>query len=286
MGADRGAFGFLVSGCGERWLGPPDAATRPPLRVCQAPAVAPPPGRGFHRDEDRARALLADGRVVELDCARGEARLCGPAELAPELLVHPYLGVMAGLASRMLGRDALHGGAFVMDGGAWVVLAARDGGKSTLLAALSAAGVTVLADDLAVLDRGRVLRGPRCVDLRRELPASIGDAVTAQPVQPTPLELVRGGTRLRVSLPPAPDSTELRGFVRLRFGTRLALARVPPSERLQALAGQRVWSAIAANPRATLATASLPVFELEQPRALERIGETVALLADGLPRAA
>jgi hypothetical protein len=84
--------------------------------------------------------------VLEVDAARGDAHLHGPVPLPDDLLVHPYLAAGAGLASRLLGRDALHAGAFIVDGGAWLLFAGRMGGKSTLLATLSGTGVPILAD--------------------------------------------------------------------------------------------------------------------------------------------
>jgi hypothetical protein len=287
---DTLAYGFAVSGCGARWL---DRGASPgglELRLAQRPPHTSPPHTRLELTGDGARALLVDGHVLEVDAARGEARLHGPALLSDDLLVHPYLGVVAGLASRLHGRDALHAGAFVVDGGAWLLFAGSMGGKSTMLAALSAAGAPILADDLAVIVGGRVQRGPRCVDLRHALPPAPGPgggvAPAVQAMEPTPLERVRGGARLRVSLPAAPVDAPLRGFVRLRFGATLALSVLPPAERLQAIAGQRTWTAIAADPHATLAAASLAAFELEQPMRIERVTDSAALLVDRLTRCA
>jgi hypothetical protein len=276
--ARREAFGFAISGCGERWLGGADHAERLELRLEQSLAVVRLAGT-LEVADGRARALLADGRVLAVDAAHGYARFHGHELLSEDQLVHPYLGVAAGLASRLHGRDALHAGAFVIDGGAWLLLAGRRGGKSTLLAALSAVGLAVLADDLAVIDDGRVLRGPRCIDLRRP-PASGRDAVRR--VEPTPLERANGGKRWRVSLPAAAAATALHGFVRLRFGASPSLCPVPPADRLNTIAGHRMWPAIRADPRATLAAAALPMVELERPLRLDRVGDSVERLVECL----
>jgi hypothetical protein len=187
------------------------------------------------------------------------------------------------LVSRLHGRDALHAGAFVIDGRAWLLLADTCGGKSTLLAALSATGLPVLADDLAVIEGGCVLRGPRCVDLRSEpRSARHRGRDEVRPVAPTPLERANGGERWRVSLPAAPARAALHGFVRLRFGRDLSLSPVPPAERLSTIARHRMWPAIRADPSATLAAAALPMVELERPLRLDRVDDSVERLVECL----
>jgi hypothetical protein len=212
---------------------------------------------------------LLDGRRLELDTRSARACFHGPQQLSDDLLVHPYLGFAAALASRLLGRDVFHGGLVVMNGGAWLVCAGPTGGKSTLLAALADEGAPVLADDIAVIDDGRVHRGPRCLDLRSD-PG--GDRTGAA------LEPVRRGSRWRRSLPPAPATSALRGVIHLRFADTLALDPVPAADRLEMLARHRVIAQIPADPQRTLSLAALPTLELRRPRQLELLPHAIELL--------
>ena len=85
-------------------------------------------------------------------------------------LAHPYLSVTGMLNAYGGDGLGLHAGAVVIDGRAWVIVAAKGGGKTTSLALLDRAGHPVLADDLSVVGpQLQVHRGPRFLDLRREV---------------------------------------------------------------------------------------------------------------------
>jgi hypothetical protein len=270
----RGAFGFAVSGCGERWLGPATHPEAPPLAICQQLEPERAAAAGLERTGDRVRMPLPDGRTLELDTRSATACLHGPQPLSDDVLVHPYLGFAAALASRLLGRDVFHGGLVVVHGGAWLVCAGPTGGKSTLLAALADEGAPVLADDIAVIDDGRVHRGPRCLDLRSDA-GSDGPGAALEPV--------RRGSRWRRSLPPAPATSALRGVLHLRFADTLALDPVPAADRLDTLARHRVIAQIPADPQRTLSLAALPTLELRRPRQLELLPHAIELLMARLP---
>ena len=113
------------------------------------------------------------------------------APQTPDELVHPYLGAAASVFSRWAGREVFHAGAFICGGLAWAVVGGREAGKSSLLAALAARQLPVLADDLVITDGQDAFCGPRTIDLRRPIPGS------SEPVTPA-----RGASRWRVSLPP------------------------------------------------------------------------------------
>ena len=153
---------------------------------------------------------------------------------------------------------------------AWAVIGPKEAGKSTLLACCAREGSSVLSDDVIVLDGGRVLTGPRCIDLREASAARLGPGVP-----------VRRMTRRRLTLPPAPAEAKLRGFVHLAWGAETALVPLRPSERLARLAERRAqegWPAILL----LLELAARPAFELRRPRDLQSLDESAALLIERL----
>ncbi len=221
----------------------------------------------------RAHYGLSSGRQLEVDIGTGVARFSGSELLDEDRLVHPGLQLAAGLASRLLGRDAYHSGAFVSnDGGAWVLAGTNGAGKSSLLAALAGAGVPILADDLAVIDRGQVLAGTRCLDMR-ERPSSPSDR---------PVVRVRGESRFRLTLGQARAAAPLRGFLHLVRSPRLELAPVPADARLELLARRRMWSQIPVAPGAALELATLPTLELRVPDNVQALPVAAAFLLERL----
>ena len=204
-------------------------------------------------DANRLRWTIQEGRrtiVVDRRPPRGTVH--GPP-IDTEDLVHPYLGPIATVHGRWLGRESFHAGAFATPAGAWLVVGPKEAGKSSLLAALHRAGHPVVCDDIAVLDGTNILAGPRAVDLR-ERPDDLDAA------------LVREGERWRVGLPPIALRLPLAGWVELRWSDRRTLQDVPVAERLRRLAGWRQWQALASNPHAFLELAALPGFVFERPR--------------------
>ena len=124
---------------------------------------------------DSARVRLAAGGHVELDRRRRRAvfTLSAPARAAE--LVHPHFASAAAVAGRWLERESFHAGALEAGGGAWVVLGDKGAGKSSLLALLALGGQTIVADDVAVVDRGcAVMAGPRLIDLRGDAAERLG----------------------------------------------------------------------------------------------------------------
>lgn len=242
----NGAYGFRVEGVDlGPWLAVQGGEGWPVLTVERA-------GVGLDVDPDELRAELPDGA--------GE-----------DEIVHPLLGTIALRLAERRGIDALHAGAVVGAAGAWAVAGPKEHGKSTLLGACAHAGMTVLCDDVLVLERGRCLAGPRMVDLR----PGAAEALAAG-------ERARGGSRRRMLLPRAPASVELAGFVHLRWGDELQLAALDVSQRLDRLAVLRAlsgWPRLAELP---IELAHRPAFELTRPRDWGRLGETVALLGEAV----
>ncbi|MFC5926631.1 hypothetical protein [Micromonospora vulcania] len=227
-----------------------------------------PPPPPVPLDNWRGTRVLADGRTLAVDRLRGTATFYGPP-LTPDVLAHPYLAPVATTVNRWAGRETFHSGAFVLDGRAWAVLGPRTAGKSSLLAALAARGVPVLADDILVVDGSDAFAGPRCVDLRQAVPG------VALPTRP-----VRGGERLRVALPPIASRVPLGGWLFLCWGGALALTRLPGTTLLARLAGLRSFGELPSDPAALLSIAALPAWELSRPRDWAALDDTHRLLAE------
>jgi hypothetical protein len=179
-----------------------------------------------------------------LDRAKRTAAWHGPVEAGDERLVHPYLGHVGAVFARWDGRHAFHARAFVVDDRAWALLGHNEAGKSSLLGALALAGTSVLCDDVLVVDDGRVLAGPRCVDLRAPAAARLepGDRAEWQPER----------ERYRVRLDSVAPAVALGGFLALDWGDAVDLRRLTGSDRL-ALLFRRFTLRL---PRPTLAACS------------------------------
>ncbi|MGH9029040.1 MAG: hypothetical protein ACRDV4_05440, partial [Acidimicrobiales bacterium] len=136
----------------------------------------------------------------------------------------PMLSLACWMRARVLGDEVLHAGAFVGEGGAWLVVGDREAGKSTLLAQLHLLGVPIVTDDLSVLRGGRVFAGPRCIDLRPDMATRLGTG-----------SLVRSGTRFREQLPPIEAEHRVAGFIELGSSESDGLERVRGSARLARL---------------------------------------------------
>jgi hypothetical protein len=193
----------------------------------------------------------------------------------PDVL-HPYLASAAALAQLWAGREALHAGAFATPAGAVLLLGGKEGGKSTTLAALAREHrVAVVADDLAVIERGSVLAGPRCIDLR-----SIG---AVEPRLTEGGEPVRGAGRLRLTVPAVPAVMPIAATVSLGWGTRVDLRPVEPSQRIGELLAQRMYGALLpVDHDAFLGLAALPVMKLMRPRGRHGLADAANLLASYL----
>jgi hypothetical protein len=218
-------------------------------------------------DTSRFIRILPDGRCLALDRRRGTATYYFGPPLTPDLLAHPYLGPVATTFNRWAGRETFHAGAFVLAGRAWAVLGPRTAGKSTLLAAMADRGEAVLSDDILVTDASSAYAGPRCIDLRRQIP---GARTHARPV--------RKPVRLRISLPPIPISAPLRGWIFLHWGDALSLTPVPPPELLARLAARRSWKQLPSSPTTMLAIATLPAWDLVRPSDWSILDETHRML--------
>ncbi|SCL32338.1 hypothetical protein GA0070616_4440 [Micromonospora nigra] len=266
----RSAYGLHIRGLDEvaelPTVARPPAGSHP-VTVRQRHATPPPP---TPLDGYRLVRRLTDGRTLALERRSGDATFYGPA-LAADVLAHPYLAPVAVVVNRWAGRETFHAGAFVHAGRAWVVLGGRTAGKSTLLAALAARDVPVLADDIVVCDGGDVLAGPRCVDLREPVPG-LG----------LPTRAVRDATRLRVTLPAVAPRLPLGGWIFLRWGDAPALTPVGPADLLSRLAARRSLPELPSDPAVLLTLAGKPGYDLTRPRDWAALDATRRLLCVAL----
>ena len=143
----------------------------------------------------------------------------------------------------------------------------REAGKSSLLAALAARRLPVLADDLVITDGQDAFCGPRTIDLRRTIPGS------SEPVTPA-----RGASRWRISLPPLCRAAPLGGWIYLRWSAEVAMPAVPAPVSLARLARWRAWPALPSDPATLLALAALPAWHLERPADWACLDETLDLM--------
>jgi hypothetical protein len=173
---------------------------------------------------------FGDGSTAEVfrEDPGGRVRLDLDTEVPANDLAHPYLAVVGMLSAFWGDRLPLHAGAFGVDGRAWVLVATKEGGKSTTLAMLHLAGHPVLADDMTVISPDRtVQRGPRLIDLRPDAATAlgIGDDVGVLGLR----------ERWRYRIDDGPLTLPLGGFIVPSWGEP-AIELVTGSSRLTALA--------------------------------------------------
>ena len=273
---DQGAYGLRIAGAPESSAllqGP--SSTWPAWSVSwrrQAPIAgqaAPTIGAA-----EAQVPLQGEGELsIDRDSARIDYRLA--RGLSAHALAHPFLAPAAAIVASWMGRLSLHAGAFLHRGGAWVVLGDAGTGKSTLMAALAGAGVTILADDLSVVDGGRVMAGPRCVDLRDDAARWLGAG--------DPLGTIGGRERWRVRLAAAPAEAPIRGFLTLAWGDRVQVDPLPAPERLSILMRHRAIVRGTEDAELCLDLARLPMLRASRRRVLTAAREDAGALVRLLP---
>jgi hypothetical protein len=264
-----GAYGLLLQGVGKdqplTWL--PSGTDWPAVRIVREELA--PPARPESISQTDADVGLFEGDRALMRRAERTATLLSTA---PEdgRIIHPFLSAVGVIFAWWDGRHAFHGGAFSGDEGAWCLLGDGASGKSSTLARLVLAGVPVLADDLVVVDRGRLLVGPRCVDLRWNTveALSLGGDVSA----------VRRGERFRLQLGAAPAEVPIAGWVFTAWDDTLELRPLKPRERLVRLAAHRC-TATSLSP-SLLELAALPAWELRRPQTWASLEPAVERLLD------
>jgi hypothetical protein len=229
---------------------------------------AMPAGEPWLADGDGLLEL--DGlRRVHLRRSPGRAMFQGES-LAPDDLLHPYLGPVGIAFARWLGRETFHAGGFVAGEGAWALVGPREAGKSSLLAALARRGIAPLADDLLVIDGLDAFAGPRMLDLRTPPSDEVAPALAVEPA--------RGGTRWRVRVDAVSPVMPLRGWIFLSWDDTLAIEPVPPGQLLSRLARWRGRPELPTDPAHMLELAALPAWDVGRPKRWDALDDTVAAL--------
>ena len=247
----QGAYGLRLDGLDTSLLVSPVPESWPRVTVT-VDHETPPPTRSSYRD-DTVDLSFQGGWGIALSRDAATMTFQVPSRIKADDLVHPFLAPAAMQFATWLGHATFHGGAFVQDGRAYGVFAARNGGKSTTLARLANLETSILTDDLFIVDKsGNAMAGPRCIDLRPE-------AVTDQIV-----ESVRDDDRRRLKLPQIEPAYPVSGVFVLEWGNGLSVETLTPPERVVALS--RNCPAEVARTSAVLELASLPVWRVQRPR--------------------
>lgn len=257
-----GAYGLRLDGVGESALLTGVDVDAPILQITTE--VGSRDDRTPMVTEDHAEAGLVEGGWLSVN-RTGTAHFILPRPVSNEEIIHPWLVPAAGAMNAWLGRQVAHGGAFAIDGAAVAVIGDKEDGKSTLLGWVARADdVEILTDDLLVVDEGRILAGPRCIDLRPGSHAVMEGEHEGQ--------VVRGGTRSRLMLPPCRPWAALAAIVELAWGSeeRVTMTRLNMDEALPALLAhtQRVEEGAR-----LLDLLSVPVWRLSRPRSWESLPE-------------
>lgn len=275
VNAARGAYGLRVAGLEDAAAHLPVVpASWPALTVGHGPlgGRAPEPPGTIHWHENRVEVWIGARDVADVVPGDGTVRLAGDRRPPDALLVHPYLATPAALVSHALGRQVLHGGAFLHEDGAWGVLGHKEAGKSSALAWLHRRGAAVVSDDLLVVEDGTLFAGPPCLDLREAAAEALGLGGDAR-VRPD---------RVRLATRPVPVAVPLRGFVVLDWGDAVDVRRLGLVDALEHLAAQRIVLAGRQDPAAWLDLAARPVWRLTRPRDLARMDEALDQLLAAL----
>jgi hypothetical protein len=270
-----GAYGFRFIGLenARKWL--VRAPERwPGLEVVVAPETPGPP---YDRvGPDRAELQLASGGWVGIDRDPGRAVYHLPRVVEAGSLVHPYLAPVVLIASRWLGRESFHAGAFVADGAVWALLGDKEAGKSTTLAWLAANGHPVVCDDALILDGETAFAGPRTIDLRAQSARRLGIGEE--------LGTVGVRERWRVPLDAVPPELPFRGWVSLEWGDDVAVEPLRGAARLPALIPHRGVRIEPPRPAALVEYAALPHLVLRRPHDWGSLRDGAERLLDAIAR--
>lgn len=268
----HGAYGLRLSGLGEE-PAVRKALVRAPEHwpdVHLEQQIADPPKEPGAFTPDWARIGLEGGGHVFADRRSRRVTFVSPQPVETDVLLHPALSFVGAVYSKWLGRQAIHAGAFVVDGEACALIGVSWGGKSSTLGWLAQAGSQILADDLVVIDDGAAFAGPRTLDLKPASARYLGHEG----------DRVRGGGRRRLALDGVKAEMPLRFWIALSWGDALEARRIPPSERLGVLLEHLQLRLHGPGSGALLDLAALPAFELRRPRQISSLPQAGAKILE------
>jgi hypothetical protein len=232
--------------------------------------MQPDPEPAVEWGPDRARHPLRGGHQIEIRREPLAVDLVLARPTVSECVVAPHLTSAASTIALWTGRTAIHAGAFLHAGGAWVLLGDKEQGKSSTLGWLATSGVPIVTDDLVVCDGDDVLAGARCVDLRADSARHLNTG--------RDLGVIGTRERWRIDLPSCPPRTPLRGWIFLEWGAAVAVERLSPIDRLSRLAPHRAIAVPWEDPVALLELATRPAFVWRRPKGWRTIEASIARL--------
>ena len=260
------AFGFRwVGEIPETWLSTGENRHWPVISVRLGAVIA----QTDELDGTSGTVHLLGGVRVAADRRAAEVTIdLGDADAAS--IPHPGLSAAASFFAWWEGAEALHAGAVILDGSAYLLAGEKGAGKSTLLARLAQRGTVVLSDDLAVIRDGHVALGPRCLDLREPTVRALGLGRETTPV--------REAGRSRLTLGPGPAQAPLAGIVALSTGEVPGLAPLAPAERLLTISRHRAVSLAGPDLESRLRLVETPAWRLTVPQRWDALDEVCELL--------
>ena len=273
---DVGAYGLKVQGISDRMRAHLGSAGRAWPSILLKAGTSDSTAEDVTFTDERARVPIPGGGeiVVERSPLVGEVSL--PSRPQDAELLHPYLGYVGVMAARWLGRDCVHGGAFVLDGGAWACVGQRGTGKSSLLGWLAGDGFDIVCDDVLIVREQSLFAGPRFVDLRADAAERLGGGEA--------LGMVGARERWRVPLPPTRPELPLRGWIFLDWGAEAIVERVGPAETMMQIKEQLSLFTTPRDPVALLDLAALPAWRFSRTRDWQSMPTAVRTLLDTLGR--
>ena len=226
-----------------------------------------------------ARILIHAGRDIGYELAPGASESALPLFLA---------GSALGALLHQRGEYLLHASAVAVDGAAVVFCGRSGAGKSSLVAALCAAGFPLVSDDVCRIQFSH--RGPVVIPDGRRLKLW-RDTISHLGLEPLRYGQIRPGIDKFWVDPPSPASPEplpLRALYFLHPGDTLALSRLPvlnAVENLRAFAYRpRLVKALSQESlwlnRSAVLASHAPILRLERPWSLDHLPASLALLRD------
>jgi hypothetical protein len=242
-------------------------------RGLAADADVPPPGSRRINDST-AVIWLAAGTRVTMDRVPLRATFESYEAISDDALLHPFLALPAAIAGFWLGRQVLHGGAFIADDRAWAILGDSGAGKSSLLAELIRVGAGILADDVLIIENGFLYPGPSFVDLRSDVAATLG----GQSVGVL-------GNRPRWRLHQQSVSAllvPLGGFVQLQWGSNAHVTETGLVQRLEMLTHASELALTPSTAGSFADLLALPMLTLTRPLNLSALADSAGALLDAI----
>jgi hypothetical protein len=268
----QGCYGLTIQGLpGAAHLLREVRSQDPPIRVSRT--VGPSDVERNELSDSTARYRLGSGAgTAVLDRATMTAAFTLDTAHPDGSVVHPFLALTSTVFARWCGREALHAGAFTLDGRAWGVLGVREAGKSSLVAQAHLLGLPVVTDDVLVVDDRTALPGPGLVDLRAGAAAHLGLGEA--------LGVVGRRERWRVPVP-ATGPVPLAGWVLPSWGPT-GVSSVPVRERLGVLRENIALGVPPTDAAHFFELGMLPMVRFSRPRDWTQLASSTGFLLEHL----